>query len=171
MEGKSALAGKDTVIDAASEGLDEYASLNPWDWALPKPPETETIDGYLSKSVTVGLALMVPLLLLGNMLDLLLHIVDITNNALSDTTLSPAAQKGLFVWAPRDDAIAEEPMLLLDSQNVDRNFVHHCVIPTLILCCSLLQRGSVRGRQLIQNVVDLHSHLRSLLPYFKEFLD
>ena len=39
--------------------------------------------------------------------------------------------------------------------------LNKCILPTVIACCCILQRGFVPGRQLIQNAVDLDFHPRA----------
>ena len=163
--------------DAASVLLDEYESLKTWDWSASKPPTADNVDYYLSHlgNCEPGTDGVPPPAWKHSGPAGRDYITDLTDAALSGKPLPKKAQEGLFVFAPKGDATAEENMTHsafrkpkdlrpITLQNEDRKTVagilNWCILPTVILFCSILQRGFIPGRQLVQNVVDLDFHSR-----------
>ena len=83
----------------------------------------------------------------------------------------PPAHEGLFVWAPKGGGNEEEQrtrsafrrpkgLRPLTLQNEDRKslagIVGHSILPIDVSSCSVLQRGFVPGRHIVQNANDLN---------------
>ena len=104
------------------------------------------------------------------------YIEALTNDALAGKPLPTKTLQGLFVFPPKGDASPEEvtsckayrqpkdlrPLTLKNEGNkMIAGVLNRCIIPTVVLCASILQRGFIPGRQLVQNVLDLDFHSRA----------
>ena len=118
----------------------------------------------------------------------------LTRDALAGKPLPAKSTQGLFIFLPKGDASNDEtisnaalrrpkdlrPLTLKNEDNKALAGILKCaLLPTIILCASVLQRGFICGRQLLQNVVDLDYFSRvNALKYsacdfrkFQEHLD
>ena len=176
-------AEKDTEDIIGDQLLDEYAEYKEWDWSASKPPTTESVRYYLEHlgNCEPGTDGTPPPAWKNSGPAGEKYIVDLVDSTLAGKPMPKKSQEGLFVFAPKGDATPEEAsahicykkpkdLRPITLQNEDRKSVagilNQCILPTIILFCSILQRGFVPGRQLIQNVVDLDFHSRCYAATF-----
>ena len=143
-------AEKPTDEDTASELLDEYDSLKKWDWSASKPPTADNVEYYLSHlgNCEPGTDGVPPPAWKHSGPAGKDYITDLTHATLSGKPLPKKAQEGLFVFAPKGDATAEEKvshsayrkpkdLRPIALQNEDRKTVagilNWCILPTVIL--------------------------------------